>query len=111
MNTLFKKRAKNSVMEDQADLIANRIATKIISHQRTFAGYLKRITQNIPLKIQGYTLMAFGCLCLCYCGLLLFGESSPPLQIKTIQPLKETRISTADSLNKLENIYQHYLKR
>jgi len=111
MNMLFKKRAKSSVVEDQADLIANRIATKVISHQRTLAKQLQRVTKNVPIKIQGFAFTVFACVSLFYCGWLIFGQGSSPLLINTIQPLKETRISSADSLHKLENIYQHYLKR
>ena len=111
MNILFKNRRENSMLDAKADVIANWIANKVISHQKTFARYLQRLTQNIPPKVQGYIIIGFACLSLCYCCLLLFGESSTPMTIRTIEPLKETRISTADSLNKLESIYQHYLKR
>jgi hypothetical protein len=111
MNILFKKRAGNVALEAKADLVANRIATKVISYQTTLARHLQRIINNVPIKIQGYAFTAFACLSLFYCGWLIFGTGSSPLLIKTIQPLKETRISSADSLHKLENIYQHYLKR
>lgn len=108
---LFKKRAGNSAVEAKTDLIANRIATKIVSHQTTVAKHLQKVIKNVPIKIQGYAFTAFACLSLFYCGWLIFGNDSSPLLIKTIQPLKETRISSVDSLHKLENIYQHYLKR
>ena len=111
MNMLFKKTAGNLAVEVKADLIANRIATKVISHQRTLAKYLQRTTKNVPIKTQGYAFTLIAGLGLFYCGSLIFGQGSSPLLIKTIQPLKETRISSADSLNKLENIYQHYIKR
>lgn len=108
---LFKKRLGNSAVEAKADLVANRIATKVISHQTALAKHLQRGIKNVPIKIQGYAFTAFACLSLFYCGWLIFGHDSSPLLIKTIQPLKETRTSSADSLHKLENIYQHYLKR
>lgn len=108
---LFKKRPGNSAVEAKTDLIANRIATKIVSHQTTVAKHLQRGIKNVPIKIQGYAFTAFACLSLFYCGWLIFGHDSSPLLINTIQPLEETRISSVDSLHKLENIYQHYLKR
>lgn len=111
MNMLFKSKMTNPIAEAKADLIANRIATKVISHQRNLAKHLQRVTKNVPVKIQGYAFTLFACLSLFYCGWLIFGQGSSPLLIKTIQPLKETRISSADSLNKLDNIYQHYIKR
>ena len=108
---LFKKGDGNSAIEAKSDLIANRIATKVISYQTTLAKHLQTVIKNVPIKIQGYAFTAFACLSLFYCGWLIFGHDSSPLLIETIQPLKETRISSADSLHKLENIYQHYLKR
>lgn len=111
MNILFKKRVANVALEAKADLIANRIAAKVISYQTTLARHLQRIIYHVPIKIQGYAFTAFACLSLFYCGWLIFGIGSSPLLIKTIEPFEEPRTSSADSLHKLENIYQHYLKR
>lgn len=111
MIALFKKKTGNTGYGAGTALVAQRVATSIIFYQRSFADHLQKILHNVPLKIQGYAFALLTCLSLFYCGSLIFGAEPHPLFIKTIKPIKETKVFSADSLQKLEHIYQFYLKR
>ena len=108
---LFKKKTIKPSCRTGDDLLANRIAEKIIYYQKKCADRIQKAFKNVPAKVQriGFTLLFFGSAL--YCGSLVFKTEEHPVLIKTIKPAKSNKISSADSLQKLEKIHQHYLKR
>lgn len=111
MISLFKKKTIKPVCQVETDLFAQRIAEKTIYYQKKCADHLDKLLRRVPSKIQhiGFTLLI--CSGSLYCGSLIFKTPVHPLVLKVIKPLKNTKVFTADSLQNLENIYQHYLKR
>nr|WP_294897203.1 hypothetical protein [uncultured Pedobacter sp.] len=111
MISLFKKKTINPVSHVETDLFAQRIAEKIIYYQKKCSDRLDKLLRRVPSKIQriGFTLLISASTL--YCGSLIFKTPVHPFVLKTIKPLKNNKVLTADSLQNLENIYQHYLKR
>ncbi|OAQ41930.1 hypothetical protein A5893_02090 [Pedobacter psychrophilus] len=90
--------------------LAIKIVNIIIEYQIKIATKLQSGFNRLSLTMQKLIMIIFFSLATSYCTSLIFKKSINRVSIGSIKVIPNKKLSSIDSINKLEIIYQIYLK-
>jgi hypothetical protein len=111
MKILQNSKKKSSRLGEQQTLLAYHLANIIVRYQRIIALKLQSIFTRFPQQMQKCAIVLFFVMATFYSTSLIFKKGLIQISIKSIKEMPIKKVSSIDSIQKLEIIYQTYLKR